>query len=336
MSKIEFSSLTDLEKMGKGSYSVVYKVPAGGLHPNIQSPVVVKKYKKKVLEGNESAIEQYLRMLVENRKNADAATKKVIDNYTIWPRVIIYEGGEACGFAMNLIPEKFFVTYTGASGNPITTSSTLGFVLNDDDTRLRTGQPLLTVGGRAKIVYDLLMIMTHLHKYDFVVGDISPNNVLVYVDPVAQKHNRVLLIDSDSFRKANHTHPMTQPHTNDWYPPESLSAMRELRALGGSGDLSTTFRLQAREFLQNTQTDIYKICLAILRLYHKGPQRTTILTSDQAMNSLRRELSPAFADLIAKGLSETPSERPQMHLIYQALVAALRAKTGGSGKKPST
>lgn len=326
MNTIEFSSIQGLEKIGKGGQGAIYRVPPGALDSRIQEPVAIKKYSKKTLQENESAIGPYLNMLIENRRSAPDDVLKIIDQYTIWPRVIIYENGEACGFAMNLIPDIFFAHYMDVTGKE-TADSNFDFILNDDRTRRELGLPVLNAMGRAKITYDLLRIISKLHSYDFVVGDISPNNILVYVDPVEQERNRVLLIDSDSFRKANHIHPLKQPHTKNWFPPEAWTAHQQRISLERSnGDPNQIRRYRIMEHIQNTQTDIYKICLAILRLYHTGGQRTSISESDLAMQVICRNISVEFADFIQKGLDATPENRPTGQALFSSFCNAIKQR----------
>jgi serine/threonine protein kinase len=326
---IEFSNIRGVEKIGKGGQAVVYKAPPGALHTKIQEPVAIKKYSKKMLAGNEAAIETYLKVLIENRLVAPVDVRRTIDQYTIWPRVIIYENREACGFAMNFIPDKFFAHYMDVAGEE-TADSNFDFILNDDNTRKGLGLPIINASGRAKITYDLLLIVSQLQKYNFVIGDISPNNILVYVDSTAQKHNRVLFIDSDSFRKANHTHPLKQPHTPNWFPPEAWSArQKRIELERNNGDSNKIMNYRAMEFIQNTQTDIYKICLAILRLYHAGEQRTSISESNLSIQQLTKDISKEFAALIVKGLDSTPASRPTGQALFDCFSDALKQKKQG-------
>ena len=317
---IEFGDIPGVEKLGKGGQATVYKVPPGALHPKITEPVAIKKYSAKILRGNGRAIEQYLKMMLEVRKNAPQDIRRTIDQYTIWPRVVVYDNGEACGFAMNMIPEKFFARYRDVSG-PVTAESNFDFILNDDCTRRRFGLPAVDAAGRAKITGDLLHIISQLHRYGIIAGDISPNNILAYVDRDRQDRNRVLLIDADSFRKANHTHPLKQPHTPNWYPPESWSArLRRLEIEKNGGDQNLVLRHRAMEFIQNTQTDVYKVCLAVMRLYHDGAQRTSVSGSPGAYNNITRELGEEFAQYIFNGLSAEPAERPsgqELHMCFR-------------------
>ena len=131
------------------------------------------------------------------------------------------------------------------------------------------------------------------------------------------KNNRVLLIDSDSFRKINHTHPLKQPHTPNWFPPESWNArQRRMEAERAHGNPNVIMRYKAMEFTQNTQTDVYKVCLAIMRLFHDGAQRTSVSESTAAYEKISRELSEEFALYIYNGLSADPTDRPSGRDLY--------------------
>ena len=75
-------------------------------------------------------------------------------------------------------------------------------------------------------------------------------------------------------------------------------------------DSNLLMRYRAMEFIQNTQTDFYKICLAILCLYHDGEQRTSISESSRALYRIDRELNHNMSDMISRGLSPNPADRP--------------------------
>lgn len=332
---IEFANIRGVEKIKKGGQATVYKAPPGSLHMKISESVAIKKYSKKALLGNERAVEQYLKIMLDNRKDAPPDIRGVIDQYIIWPRVIIYENGEACGFAMNLIPDRFFVRYDDITG-PQYAESNFDFILNDPEIRLRLGLPVLNAHGRVKITHDLLMITSQLHKYDIVIGDVSPNNILIYIDPQAQRNNRALFIDSDSFRKANHTHPLKQPHTPNWYPPESWAAMRlRLQLERAGGNPNQIMRYRTIEFIQNKQTDVYKICLAVTRLFHDGAQRASVSESSAAYEKMSREIGEEFALYVYNGLSANPADRPSGHELYVCFRDAIGQKNKLRGKAPA-
>ena len=83
MSRIEFSEIQGLEKLGKEGSAIIYKAPPGALHPQILQPVAIKKYRKKVLVGNEEAIGHYLDTLIKNRRRAPSKIRKIMDQFTI-------------------------------------------------------------------------------------------------------------------------------------------------------------------------------------------------------------------------------------------------------------
>ena len=58
--------------------------------------------------------------------------------------------------------------------------------MDSDEVRRNLGLPVISSVGRAKITKDLLMIMYRLHQCDFVLGNISPNNIYIYIDPDKQ------------------------------------------------------------------------------------------------------------------------------------------------------
>ena len=322
----EFSNIRDLSKLGRGATGTAYLIPAGNLDIRFNAPLVLKKYSKKTLDGNEAAIESYLRNLIERKKNAPDNVKKIINKRTVWPQAIVYDESRVCGFVMRRIPDIFYSEYQDV-GMSVKTTSTFDFVLNDNITRKRLGLPVVNTRGRAKIVYEMLNVVNILHSYQVVIGDISPNNILIYVDGSDQAQNRVLFIDADSFRIAGNTHPLKQPHTPEWVPPEAKEARwKRIECERNNEDERVISKYRIREFIQNYQTDIYKICLAIMRLYYHGENRTVITYSDEAVERLRNELNKEFTALILKGLSTVPDERPSANELIRSYCKMLLDK----------
>jgi len=226
---------------------------------------------------------------------------------------------------MQLIPDLFF-TKVKIAGEDEIKESNLDFVLHGTEFRRKRGLPPVSAKGRAKIVYDFIQVVSVFHSYDYVLGDLSPKNILIYVDKQDQRKNRILFIDTDSYRKKGSIHPLKQLHTPDWIPPECQKASDELSKLTPNANPNLIARLEVDMFIQNQCTDVYKVCLAITRLYHEGDHASLIEKSESADIKLRKDIGDEFADYVLRGLSENPDERPTVSVMLTCFKNSMQAK----------
>ncbi|MDR2590322.1 MAG: hypothetical protein LBC71_04990 [Oscillospiraceae bacterium] len=319
----ENALIFNAKKLGSGGTGKVYKIPHGA-YP---IPIAIKRYSDKVLSENGAAIDSYLRSLIVFRKNMTDDIRRKIDKFTVWPQRLVYDydTDEICGFTMHLIPEQFF-TSINIAGEDEKKESNLDFVLHGAKFRKKYGLPLLSAKGRAKIVYDFLSTVSMLHNNDYILGDLSPKNLLIAVDKSNQSKNRILFIDTDSYRKRGSVHPLQQLHTPDWIPPECQKASVELSKLTPNANPSLLSRLKVDMFIQNQYTDVYKVCLAIIRLYHDGDHASIITSSYSADKKLRTNISDEFANYILQGLSDLPKARPSINDLLTSFVNSVNAK----------
>ena len=309
--------------LGEGGMARVYKIPAGAF----PAPVAIKRYSESVLQKNRSALGPFLRSLIDFRKELPDNARHIMDQCTTWPQRLVYDYGSdnVCGFTMQLIPEMFF-SRVNVSDYEETHESNLDFVLQGSDFRRAHGLPALTKQGAARVIYGLMQIVSVLHSYDYVLGDMSPKNTLIRVDGIDQSRNRVLLIDTDSYRKKGSVNPLRQSHTPDWIPPECMKAAFELEKLTISANPNQFAKLELEKFVQNQRTDIYKLCLAITRLYHVGGFASMIQSSDSAADRLCREIGEEFAKYVSLGLSEKPEDRPTVGDMLECFRKSLQSK----------
>ena len=315
------------KKLGGGGTAKVYKVPAGAF----PIPIAIKKYSEKILSENGSAIGSYLRSLIDFRKNLPDNMRRVIDNFAVWPQRLVYDfdTDKVCGFTMQLIPELFFSKIVIA-GEEETKESNFDFILHGADFRRKHGLPILSAKGRAKVIYDFIQMVSVLHSHEYVLGDLSPKNMLIALEENNQSNNRILFIDTDSYRKKGSIHPLQQLHTPDWLPPECQKANSELSKLTPNANPNQIARLKIDMFIQNQCTDVYKMCLAITRLYHSDDHASIITASESADRTLRKDIGDEFANYIKRGLSEIPDDRPTVDIMLNCFRNAIVAKKKGA------
>ena len=329
--------ISSFRKIGDGGFATVYRIPETKLRSDLNRDVVFKIFEKKrksTILGQEDAMDLHMRSLDNvvadiDRESADGkALLKTINNNLAWPKaLVVKERNRFCGYIMELIPQKYFYTYT-ERGETHTKESNFAFRLGTDEIMKRRGLSAINKTGRFQLAYNFVRIATIMHKHKVILGDLSPNNIAIYVDSLDQRKNSIFMIDTDSFRRVGTQHPMKVPHTPNWFPPECLAAGRSANELRrNNGDVNKTMTLDAQVNTQNFQTDIWKICLAIFRIYHQGKERTVVETpidSPQSVRLMASEVHQEFANLIVRGIGDDPRLRPTAQELRDWIVNFVR------------
>jgi len=305
-----------VKKLGEGGTADVYQIPVEAFHV----PMAIKIYSEKILTQKGSAIRPFLSSLIAFRESLSDEAKRVLDRYTVWPQRLVYDydNDKVCGFIMRLIPKAFF-TEIRVDDEIEVKESNLDFILHGEKFRRKRGLPVLTNIGRSKLICDLILVVAVLHGKNYVLGDLSPKNIFVAVDGNDQRNNQILFIDTDSFKHEGDVHPLQQPHTPNWIPPECSEARIALSKYAPNAHQNQIANLTIDAFFQNRCTDIYKICLAIIRLYHDGERAALISTSTSAYDKLQKEIGDEFANYVRLGLSEKPEDRPTADAMLMCL-----------------
>lgn len=300
ISKTDFQQKS--QKLGSGTQGSVYLYPLRTKTGQTKE-VAVKIYRNKSLDNNNLQIETHLQRLLGTFRRMPDNELKILKTATTMILDTVKIDDKFKGYVMRKIPEMYLPKKKSLYSDEVkVVERTLAYALNDDETKLKLQEPIISVIGRKIILLKLLYVMSIFHRNDIIVGDISPNNILVYVDPVDQKKNSILFLDTDSFRTKNAMFPLYQPHTPNWIPPECRNSVSDIN-----------------KFFQSKQTDVWKISILILRLYYFGPQRTAIESSDEALNRISSEVSKEFSALIQRGLDKNPDNRPSILEILNAL-----------------
>jgi serine/threonine protein kinase len=326
MNKIEFSEIKGIEILDdSGAQAIVYKIPPGTFGENA---LALKKYKQeKIKDYDETAVGLFLDQLINIKNSMSDNHKKILTQYTTWPKQIVYENGKVCGYIMNLIPGMFYsFPENPFNGKKKPTLSSLDFILQSIKFREDENLPRINDKGMARITSSLLNTLAVLHEEGIIAGDLSPGNIILYIDSYDQAKNRPLFIDTDSFRKDKQTNPLKQLHTPNWETPEYQNALDELQGLPVNTDPHKRVSLEIASKIQNKETDIYKICLAITRLYHDGEHRPSIVSSPFAQEKLAKKISKEFSNLVTLGLSDDPKKRPKITTLYECLIEGLNSK----------
>lgn len=190
-----------------------------------------------------------------------------------WPVDVVDENGALRGFTMPLVPARFHTR--------IRLSSSYADRLAQTQLLLNTEQFLhdrdIAVDDqfRLKLLTDVAESLELFHRLGVTVGDFSPNNLLF----ARSGGPRCYFIDCDAMRVDGRS-VLPQIETNDWQVPP-----------GG-------------EPLATPQSDSYKFALLAVRLF-AGDQNS------QDPSPVRRA-GDQVHDLVVRGLSGRPAQRPDM------------------------
>ena len=224
------------------------------------------------------------RKAVVFRDSLPRSGREFLDERFAWPRDVVLDPATGiCGYLMPLADEAFLWD-TGKVKGKMRTLDWLAapepfWQTNDVVDDMAT----LTLADRVFLMLQLASAVSWLHEQGWVYGDLSFNNV-AFALPRAQQPPRLLLFDCDETARLTDRQRAPQPHSLNWAPP------------GHTGEPS----------LQDFQTDVYKLALAIIRCLK--PEAGATSTKD--VDRLVGILDDKGVALIRRAVSEDPSERP--------------------------
>lgn len=314
------SSLGTLEQIGRGGQGVVYRAPEAAL-PGVSGRLVFKRYHEDWLGGRQAAIAHSIGRLIDLR---DAAGGRSLDAHSTWPLGVVTtdaEPGGAVGILLRELPSTCFVDTVLFTRTKRTLWEVSRQLQSPEDLTAR-GLPVLTDVELLTLVVRLARFAAFLHRAGVIIGDLSGRNVVLRRDPAGSVHP--MLVDTDGCRLVGQGAHFPQGNTPDWEAPESLvasAALERLRA-AGEGDTSEAARLAARANVQNLHSDVYKVSLLVLRLFHEGSDHTLVRSSTSAHERLRTLLGAPRTETVMAGLNEDPTARPSMGALALALAGA--------------
>lgn len=278
---VDIDTLTLGRRLGLGGQGAVHAVENKKI--NKDWSVVYKEYNPTSLALlDDSALIAMVDLLSDlNGDDGEWLCEK-----TAWPAAVVERDGDACGFLMRAVPDRFqFVMQSlGGSGTGTRRLANLEFLLNDDVYLASIGLRI-SERDRLALLADLATTLTRLHRLGITVGDLSPKNLLFTM--TAQPE--VFLIDCDAMR-LNDTTALPQAETPDWQIPDGEEKATQV-------------------------SDVYKFALLAVRLTAQD-QTTTDRAALTASN-------PALGDLACSSLSTDPASRPSPAMWSEQLTAAL-------------
>ncbi|AVT28295.1 hypothetical protein C6361_00910 [Plantactinospora sp. BC1] len=262
---VEVDALTVVGELGSGGQGRVRLVEAPGIFPG---RLAFKEYDPGTIASVRADV---LDRLVALRASAGDDLRTLLAERAAWPLAAVRRGAQLRGFLMPPAPPEYTVTLTlPGDGRPRPLA--MEFLLNPIEYMAKVG---LRVSERDRVglLREFARMLAVLHGDRIVVGDLSPKNVLVTVDPP-----RCFLLDCDAVCVDGDS-VAPQVETPDWRLPEG-------------------------EALGTEAGDRYKFGLLVLRLLLSDQA-----ARDPAELTAARKLFADVADLAARSRRE-PDARP--------------------------
>ncbi|MFF3919425.1 hypothetical protein ACFYZB_39555 [Streptomyces sp. NPDC001852] len=293
---VEHRTLALGRRLGQGGQGTVYQVnnkkineaDGGGWE------VAYKEYDAGVLPDLDAAA---LAAQVSLLGELGAAEGRWLCDRTAWPAAVVEREGQACGFLMRAVPDRFRFAFRSLSGTSAERRlANLEFLLNSDAYVASIGLRI-SERDRLEILADLAATLGRLHRIGIAVGDLSPKNLLFTTDP----RPACFLIDCDAMRLRGAT-VLPQAETPDWQIP-------------------------AGEEKATPAGDVYKFALLAVRLF----ARDQSATDPAALTAL----SPELGGLARGSLDPDPARRPTPAAWAEQLGAAASTASTAPAKAPT-
>ncbi|MEU5962021.1 hypothetical protein ABZ777_12530 [Micromonospora parva] len=212
-----------------------------------------------------------LRQMVAFVPELDADSGRWLCENTAWPAALVVDGGQVTGFLMRRIPERFRMPW-GENGADV--PAALQYLLNPQTYLNRKG---IHLDGRARLrlLEAIADVMARLHSLNVIVGDLSPNNLLVDLS-----NPGCFFIDCDAMRLRGQD-VLDQVETPEWSIP-------------GRG----------REPTATAAADSYKFGLLAIRLFAQDQMGQDVSALAGVSNDL--------GVLARRSLDDNSTSRPSM------------------------
>lgn len=324
--EIEEAALGRRDLLSKsGGQAVLYRLPELAL-PEINGGLIYKEYRSKVIAGKRAATRSHLGSLMRVRNTGGENYQVKIDARSVWPLRTVVSAEGATGLIMREIAPKFYRDVRFSSGTMRNELIELDkYLTSDTDIRARGLIPL-TRNGRNALFARIVDFVRVLHELDIVLGDINPYNIAVCVDEADQvRRNSAVFMDVDSYRVSHSAPAILQPHSPSWETPEHIAAAHQYRELvSRNADRNLIASVKARMRHQGKPSDVYKVGLLALRLYHEGANKTVVTRSDSATHAMTSSFGATRTSTILAALDRDPAKRPLIKEVLHAVTGSSR------------
>jgi serine/threonine protein kinase len=200
---LDRAKLEPLVQVGEGGQGFVHLTDAVKI--NKEWPVAYKEYKPTTTFDP-----VMLARMVGFVPDQDRDTGLWLCETTAWPAALIGRDGDVCGFLMRRIPDEFQQPW-GDGGAVV--PAAMQYLLNPQQY-LDRKRISINNRQRLQLLEDVADTLSRLHSLDIVVGDLSPNNLLVRLSGTP----RCFFIDCDAMR-LHGDDVLEQVETPEWQVP---------------------------------------------------------------------------------------------------------------------
>jgi hypothetical protein len=288
--RVNRADLGRLEEISEGGFGRVSRAPQYRLPGDPATAIAYKEFTTEVAAQARSAEKAVLfRDLMSPADRAD------LDRCAVWPLALVAEGAAVTGLLMPLIPGDFFFdTIDPFTGDKTRMLRDLQWLIaNSTQLAAQTMAPVDEIDRLvliARLVYDI----GRLHKHGWVYGDLSLMNAAYALNPP-----RLVLLDCDGAASLTDA-SRKQSHSIGWKPPEC-----------------------AQLNVQDKETDVYKLGLAIMRFLNPGIEDISTKTDHRLIGG---KLDQVGVRLVERALGTDRSARPTAKELYAYLHGVVAAR----------
>ncbi|MDY7105165.1 MAG: hypothetical protein S0880_28600 [Actinomycetota bacterium] len=267
--RIDVGRLGATDRIGAGGQGIVYGLP--DVRVEGVGAVVFKEFKATALVHLDTGV---LEAMADHVAGLERSGTSDLLARCAWPLAVVVRGADVVGYLMPLVPETYSITMRRSSGTAAVRGE-LQHLLNPEDFLARR-EIRLTDRHRYELIGHVADSLVVFHRQGIVVGDLSPRNLLVSLEP----ETGVYFVDCDAMRLDGRT-AVQQLETPGW----------EVRAVA------------PREELATPASDAHKLALVALRLL-VGDQST------RDVDRLAKSVPPEVRRLIDAGVRARAQDRP--------------------------
>lgn len=325
---VQKSALGDLARIGTGGQGVVWSVE-GALQGLVSPEGFVYKEFRDV--PDRPAIVEQSAKLIERLVTLTEQDQRLLRQHLVAPLRLVAVNEQLVGIVMRRIPDTFLFDLKLRAGKAERSLFELQHVMMPESKKPGYAIPGATAKDRLYLFLDLLRIVECLHRGGIVLGDINPRDVALRVlTPVSAATRRKfepLLLGVDGFRVQGQVPRSPQMHSPNWLPPEvrAVASLRDELIAKGAPQIEVS-RARAAANIETTKSDIYKLGLLLLRLFHvpSDPQHDdtqNIYRSEVAERNITRLVGRGRAEMLLSTLDEDPEARPTATQLLVAFTA---------------
>lgn len=324
---VQKDSLRGLKKIAKGQQGTVYRVDSVPTVPGLSGEIVYKSYSRTTLAEGGRSLRHAMPQLILLPDGMSDADQTKIRRHTVWPQALVIEGDEAVGILMRLIPDGFFFDLQKTAKKERTLLKST-YMLVPEVKKLERNIPPATAVERLIFLLSALDIVAFFHRHSLIIGDFSANNLIASnPDGMASPGKRLFVpkfMDIDGFRFGSTGAPIQQLNSPAWFTPETTAAIKERDRLIAAGAPAVQVSgARAKANIQTTKSDVFKMGLLALRLFHVAPDpddddTQTVYSSKSAHANMERLLGKQRASLVVAMLDNDPDSRPTADEVLRA------------------